>query len=70
MFWRFKNQQAIRKGPWKLLVDGEEQYLYNLDTDPEEMHDVGEMHPDLVDSLSNLLMDWTMEMEQYLPRTK
>ena len=30
VFWRFKKQQSVRKGPWKLLVEGEEKYLYNL----------------------------------------
>jgi arylsulfatase A-like enzyme len=70
LFWRFKNQQAIRKGPWKLLVDREEIFLYNLDTDPGEMENVRARHPALADSLSVLLQHWAMEMDRYDQRTE
>jgi len=33
LFWRFRSEHAVRKGPWKLLVRGENQYLFNLDDD-------------------------------------
>ncbi|KPL13612.1 MAG: hypothetical protein AMS26_13755 [Bacteroides sp. SM23_62] len=68
-FWRFKNQQAVRKGPWKLLIDGEEVSLYNLESDPGEKKNIKELYPAIVDSLRVLLDDWTREMDRYSPRT-
>jgi len=70
VFWRFKNQQAVRKGPWKLLVDGEEPNLYNLESDPGEQSNLEEEQPDILDSLTMLLQQWEAEMDRYPPRTK
>jgi arylsulfatase A len=70
VFWRFKNQQAVRKGPWKLLVDGETMFLYNLESDPGESKDLKEEYPEITNSLTLLLDQWSKEMDLYKSRTK
>jgi arylsulfatase A-like enzyme len=65
LYWRFRNQQAVRSGPWKLMADNEEMYLYNLDADPGEMRNLREVYPDIADSLRLLLRNWAAEMEPY-----
>jgi arylsulfatase A-like enzyme len=70
VFWRFKKQQSVREGPWKLLLEGEEKYLYNLESDPGERINLEKEQPALVDSLMTLLNEWISEMDRYPPRTK
>jgi arylsulfatase A-like enzyme len=70
VFWRFKTQRAIRKGPWKLLVEGEETYLYNLESDPGETTGLIEEYPVIGDTLLVLLDQWSEEMDEYTARTK
>jgi len=70
VFWRFKSQRAIRKGPWKLLVDDEDVFLYNLKTDPGEGEDLKEKYPAISDTLLVLLDQWSEEMDIYSARTK
>lgn len=70
VFWRFKSQCSIRKGPWKLLTDGEDIFLYNLEADPGEGNNLKEEYPDITDALLDLLDEWSMEMDQYTPLTK
>lgn len=40
LFWRMKQSKAVREGPWKLVADGENQQLFNLDRDPGERHSI------------------------------
>jgi len=70
VFWRFKSQRAIRKGPWKLLLDGEDMFLYNLEADPVEDKDLKAEYPVITDTLLILLDQWSEEMDLYTPRTK
>lgn len=37
---------ALRSGPWKMIVKGADQQLYNLDEDPSETTNVVEQHPE------------------------
>ena len=70
VFWRFKKQQAVRKGPWKLILDGEEMLLYNLQSDPAEEFTLMEAYPGKADSLRILLDQWILEMDHYTYRTE
>jgi arylsulfatase A-like enzyme len=70
VFWRFKNQQAVRHGPWKLILDGEEVLLYNLQSDLGEENNLAERYPVTRDSLRMLLDQWALEMDQYTYRTE
>lgn len=60
LFWRFGEQNAIRKGKWKLVrygrnqdIDSKEKWpkLYDLESDIGESNDVSEAHPEVVQSL-------------------
>jgi arylsulfatase A-like enzyme len=70
LFWRFKNQQSVRTGPWKLLIDETDTLLYNLETDPGEKMDVAGEHRTKVDSLGKTLDQWNREMDLYTLRTR
>ncbi|MFU8893264.1 MAG: hypothetical protein ACNA8L_06510 [Luteolibacter sp.] len=39
---------AMRRGPWKLIVKGDEIELYHLDNDPGETTNIVKDHPDVV----------------------
>lgn len=45
--------QAVRKGPWKLLLPSKE--LYNLEDDVSESKNVAEQHPEIVASFEPLI---------------
>lgn len=58
VFWRFKNQSAVRKGNWKLLkIDGTSS-LYNLSTDIQESNDVKEEYPEVFQELNKAYEEW------------
>ncbi len=40
LFWRYNNQNAMRHGPWKLIVTKDHQGLYNLDDDIAEKNNL------------------------------
>ncbi len=51
---------AIRDNQWKLLVDadGKRVELYRLVDDPEERHNLADQHPDVVDRLKLIVLQW------------
>lgn len=57
LYWRFGEQTAIRKGPWKLVRgrDEAESHLYNLANDLTESTDLSSAQPQVV---SDLQADW------------
>jgi len=60
MYWELGNQQAVRRGDWKLYRradrDGKiaEIGLFNLAEDPGEQNDLSGEQPDLVAALVDL----------------
>ena len=67
LFWRIsvpnRQQRAVRRGDWKLLVDGDDLLLYNLRTDIGERHDLAAQRPDLVAELRALLSEWEKDVD-------
>jgi arylsulfatase A len=60
LYWEFPSvggKQALRKGNWKMVrndcfgKDGGKPELYDLKHDPEEMEDLSEAYPELVNEL-------------------
>ena len=51
---------AIRDNQWKLLVDpdGKRAELYRPVDDPEERHNLADQHPDVVDRLKSIVLQW------------
>ncbi len=60
--WRWIAQAAIRDGRWKLLRGGQREYLFNLDVDKEEKHNLASKHPDIADRLRKELTAWSNEL--------
>ena len=61
--WRWIAQSAIREGNWKLLRGGEREYLYNLEADLEEKHNLAEKHPEIATRLRTKLSTWANELD-------
>jgi len=59
LFWDRGNQRAVRRGPWKLLVQGRgKPQLYDLQADPGEKTNLAAEHPELVKELLALHEAW------------
>jgi arylsulfatase A-like enzyme len=62
LFWRYKKVKAARKGQWKLLVQGNQTKLYNLDEDLGEKENLALARPDVVKALEDELAAWEQEV--------
>ncbi|HIF30279.1 MAG TPA: aryl-sulfate sulfohydrolase [Planctomycetes bacterium] len=61
--WRWVAQSAIREGNWKLLRGGEREYLYDLEADLEEKHNLAAKHPEIATRLRTRLSTWANELD-------
>lgn len=59
LFW---NGDAMRDGPWKLMLQGGHAQLFNLATDRGEQNDVGAQHPERVTAMSAAIARWTADV--------
>ncbi len=62
LFWRYRNQKAVRKGPWKLLVQDDNVKLYNLSDDLAEKENLVNAKPAMVRELQGELAAWEKEV--------
>ncbi|MCP4260922.1 MAG: sulfatase-like hydrolase/transferase [Planctomycetes bacterium] len=62
LFWRYRKEKAARKGPWKLLVQGNQSKLYNLGEDLGEKENLAKVRPDMVKALEDELAAWEQEV--------
>jgi arylsulfatase A-like enzyme len=60
LYWRNGYSKAIRKGNWKLYINekSKSKYLFNLETDREELHDLLSSQPAIADQLMKELTNW------------
>ena len=58
LFWAYRNQQAVRQGPWKLLVQGNATRLFNLDDDLGETNDLAQANREITTALRAELAAW------------
>lgn len=57
--WETQHNMAVTRGDWKLVHQfWTEPKLYNLKSDPSEMHDLSDQHPEMVSELVNLHSAW------------
>lgn len=68
LFWRTtvggRTQKAVRKGDWKLVVDGSTHtFLYDLRTDLGERRDLARSRQDVVRELRPLLVAWEQDVD-------
>jgi len=65
LFWRYRNQWAVRKGYWKYLKIKDEEYLFNLKDDISESIDVKDKFPEIFNFLKLQMNNWETEMNKY-----
>jgi arylsulfatase A-like enzyme len=63
LYWRWAAQSAIREGKWKLLRGGEREYLFDLDADLQEKHNLATEHPEIVERLRARLQAWCAQLQ-------
>ena len=67
LFWRVSQrgfvQQAVRSGPWKLLLDDGRPLLFNLRTDIAERENLIGRHTEVAQRLRGLLATWQAEVD-------
>ena len=67
LFWRTtaggQNQRAVRSGDWKLVIDGNASFVFNLRTDPGERNDMAKLRQDVAARLRPMVDDWVAEIE-------
>ncbi|MGZ0145514.1 sulfatase family protein [Kribbella sp. WER1] len=66
--WEYVGQQAVRRGPWKLVTNPSEHlgaptvpgtHLFNLTNDPAETHNLAATHPEVLKALQAANAVWT-----------
>jgi len=62
VFWAYRQQAAVRQGPWKLLVQNNREQLFNLATDLAEQTNLAPQHPDRVTTLRAALAAWQRDV--------
>jgi len=62
LYWRWIDQSAAREGRWKYLRGGTREYLFDLDKDREEKHNLMKQNPEVADRLSAKLESWSKEL--------
>jgi arylsulfatase A-like enzyme len=67
LFWRAvyagRQQRSVRSGPWKVLLDGGAQMLFDVTHDPGERNDLAAKRPDLVTKLKAQIEAWEKDVD-------
>ena len=68
LFWRNaaspgRLQCAVRRGNWKLLIDGDDLLLFELSKDIGERNDLAMTRPDLVADLRRRILEWEKDVD-------
>ena len=64
LFWRYKKEKAVRKGPWKLLVRDNKTTLYNLNDDIAEKNELARTEPQMLKRLEDELAVWEQKVSE------
>jgi len=63
LYWRWIAQSAVRESKWKLLRGGDREYLFDLEADKEEKHNLIAQHPDVARRLRAKLDAWAGDLD-------
>ena len=63
LYWRTQTQKAVRRGDWKLLVEGNNAFLFNLRADVGEHTDLARERVDLIRALRPLIAVWEADVD-------
>jgi arylsulfatase A-like enzyme len=79
LFWRMGGTKASRHGKWKLFYNGNSGYggfgvpedqarwfLFNLETDPAEQHDLSKVFPGVFEKMKNRYKKWAGKQSEPL----
>ena len=64
LFWRIDAAKAVGRGPWKLVVEGDSVFLFNLEKDIGEQDNIAAQHPALVKELLAVLHAWEKDVDE------
>ena len=70
IFWRYGARKALRKGKWKMVIEGENKFLFDLENDLEEQDNLIDHNPDIVRTMLASIEIWEDEMSEYQLRSK
>ena len=59
IYWHFSRANALRQGDLKVVRAGKDWELYDLKTDPTEMHDLAKERPEKTAELAQMWEDWS-----------
>jgi arylsulfatase A-like enzyme len=66
LYWRTdagnRTMRAIRSGDWKLVVEGNHLFVFNLRQDVGERRDLTSQRPDIANRLRPMIAQWEQEM--------
>jgi arylsulfatase A-like enzyme len=67
LYWRTnagnRNMRAVRSGDWKLVVDGNHLFVFNLRQDVGERNDLTYRRSDIASRLRPMITQWEQEMD-------
>jgi arylsulfatase A-like enzyme len=74
LFWRTsvggRTQKAVRKGEWKLVIDGTHALVFNVQSDFAEREDLASRRPDVARELWRLLVAWEQGVDAEAKRNR
>tara|TARA_R110002049_G_scaffold28018_4_gene96625 strand:+ start:35476 stop:36810 length:1335 start_codon:yes stop_codon:yes gene_type:complete len=62
LFWRYRNQKAVRNGKWKLYIAKSDTALFDLQKDIRETNNLYKSETGVLRQLANELDEWESEM--------
>jgi arylsulfatase A-like enzyme len=77
IFWELGNQTALRRGKWKLVLNGQleegapvedDVHLSDLEMDMGEKINLKDQYPDLVEEMTRAALDWRRGIEERFNR--
>ena len=67
IFWRSivgnRLQRAVRRGDWKLVIDGNNTFVFDVRADPGEQHDLTAKRQDIAKELRSALLEWERDVD-------
>ncbi len=64
-FWRNRRQGAIRRGKWKYLREGTNEFLFDLTVDQREQANFADTEPVTLRQLRSEFQQWELGMDRY-----